>query len=344
MKPNKKPKKILVIRNDKIGDFMLAWPSFALLKKQYPDAEITALVPEYTADLARLCKWIDHVLIDERKNSFISDIIHLKNNIRINKFDVSISLFSETRTSLALWLAGIEERIGPATKIAQLFLNRRLQQKRSQSAKPEYEYNLDLIKYYIDLNHDKPLTTPLPPYLRFDADEIATLRNEITSAYNISDDRKLVILHPGTGGSAINLSTEQYAELARRLPISSKIYFIITAGPGELSQASALSEKLQGIEHGIHESKTGIINFCKYINAADLFISGSTGPLHIAGALNVPTVAFYPSKRSATALRWQTTNISSKQLAITDTSEQPRGDFTIDFIYTARLITEKFLY
>ena len=47
-------KKILVIRNDKIGDFMLAWPSFAMLKESMPDCHITALVPNYTVQLAQL--------------------------------------------------------------------------------------------------------------------------------------------------------------------------------------------------------------------------------------------------------------------------------------------------
>ncbi|MCK5667388.1 MAG: hypothetical protein KAI17_28065, partial [Thiotrichaceae bacterium] len=48
---------------------------------------------------------------------------------------------------------------------------------------------------------------------------------------------------------------------------------------------------------------------------SDLFISGSTGPLHIAGALNIPTVAFYSARRSATALRWQTLNQGNRRLA-----------------------------
>ena len=46
--------RILVVRNDKIGDFMLAWPSFAMLKASC-DCHITALVPSYTAPLAELC-------------------------------------------------------------------------------------------------------------------------------------------------------------------------------------------------------------------------------------------------------------------------------------------------
>ena len=46
-----------------------------------------------------------------------------------------------------------------------------------------------------------------------------------------------------------------------------------------------------------------------------MFIAGSTGPLHIAAAIDVPTVGFFPSKRSATPLRWQPINTRGNHLA-----------------------------
>ena len=51
--------KLLVIRNDKLGDFILAWPAFALLKQSAPHLRLSALVPQYTAPLARFCPYID---------------------------------------------------------------------------------------------------------------------------------------------------------------------------------------------------------------------------------------------------------------------------------------------
>ena len=57
-------KRLLVVRNDKIGDFMLAWPAFAMLKASLPQARICALVPAYTAPLAGICPWIDEVIVD----------------------------------------------------------------------------------------------------------------------------------------------------------------------------------------------------------------------------------------------------------------------------------------
>ena len=57
-------RKILVVRNDKIGDFVLAWPTLAMLKASLPDVRIGVLVPAYTAPLADLCAWVDDVFID----------------------------------------------------------------------------------------------------------------------------------------------------------------------------------------------------------------------------------------------------------------------------------------
>ena len=46
--------KILVIRNDKLGDFVQAFPAFAMLKASNPELKLTALVPAYTAPLAQI--------------------------------------------------------------------------------------------------------------------------------------------------------------------------------------------------------------------------------------------------------------------------------------------------
>lgn len=336
--------KILVIRNDKIGDFMLAWPALSLLKRRYPDAEITALVPGYTAPLAEQCEWIDEVLLDDEKGSSIRDVFSLASRIRKHQFDVSISLFSQTRTSLAVYLAGISRRFGPATKIAQVFLNNRLRQKRSQSEKPEYEYNIDLVEYFIGKNSDSHGSPSTPPYLRFDTDEIAAIKAGYLDSHFISEDHRLIFIHPGTGGSAINLSLEQYAELARTISQQGNIYIVITAGPGELDIAETLSGMISHTEHHVHHSTGSIIDFSKLIDISDVFISGSTGPLHIAGALDRCTVAFYPARRSATALRWQTINSEEKRLHFSPEKFTGQNDMQqIDVSKAAVQIIDRFL-
>ena len=338
-----KGKKILMIRNDKIGDFMLAWPAFCLLKQQYPDSEVTALVPDYTAPLAEYCEWIDNVLIDEKQKSVFSDIFKLSKKISRNEFDVSISLFSEARTSLALALAKVKTRIGPATKFAQVFLNKTLKQKRSQSLKPESEYNLDLVEYYFENEGNLPVTLQEPPFLVFDQTEIRALRKSVIEKYSVPEGSKLIILHPGSGGSSVNLSVQQYAELALAIGKSSLVYFIITAGPGEIQQARKLSKHIENTKHHIYESTSGIIEFSKFLNICDIFISGSTGPLHISGALDIRTVAFYSARKSATALRWRTLNSENHRLCFSPAQYTDETDMQkIDMLHSAKIISKSY--
>jgi len=65
------------------------------------------------------------------------------------------------------------------------------------------------------------------------------------------------------------------------------------------------------------------------INVSDVFMSGSTGPLHVAGALNKKTIAFYPNKKSSTSLRWETINSFNKRFSLTDLNKS-RKYITID--------------
>lgn len=327
----KSQRRILVIRNDKLGDFMLAWPAFALLKKKYPDCRITALVPEYTRPMAEICPWIDDVLIDKKENSTLANAKQLACQLREQQFDVSISLFSEFRVALALWLARIPVRVAPATKLAQVFYTHRLKQRRSRSEKPEFEYNRDLVKYYITINKDQPVTPQEPPFLSFDKEAIDRIRKDYYREHNIDENSRLVIIHPGSGGSAVNLTLYQYAELAKLISNELNIHIIITAGPNEHGHASDLSNMLANIPHSVYHSTCGIVEFSRFISICNLFISGSTGTLHIAGALNVPTAAFYPARRSATSLRWQTLNSENNRIAFMPTTDKDnRGMMQFD--------------
>ena len=56
---------ILVVRNDKIGDFILILPALSWLKKNIPNCRITCIVSEKVLDLANQCEHIDSVIIDK---------------------------------------------------------------------------------------------------------------------------------------------------------------------------------------------------------------------------------------------------------------------------------------
>lgn len=321
-------KRILVVRNDKLGDFMLAYPAFALLKQSLPEAEVHALVPSYTREMAEVCPWIDHIITDPGQVQGTAGLLQLVKQLRARKMDSVITLFSTTRIGIAVYTAGIPLRLAPATKAAQLFYNHRLPQRRSRSEKPEYVYNLDLVRHYLQLQHCPAADNIHAPYLVFGQQEVAELKYAFCAANNLGGQLPMVFVHPGSGGSANNLSIEQYAQLVSKLAANNEVNIVISAGPDELVQAQRLVSRANVNNSAIYHSQEGLKRFAQHIQFADVFISGSTGPLHIAGALNTPTAAFYPRRRSATSLRWQTLNTPDKRLAFSPPDDAEESDMS----------------
>jgi len=145
---------ILITRHDKIGDFVLTLPTYQVAKNQIPNSKIIALVSKVNYELASSMDFIDDVIL------YDEDLFTLVKRIREKDIDVSISAFTDTKLAFALLLAGVRKRYAPATKIAQIFSNNRVKQRRSQVKMTEAEYNLDLLKAFysdLDLKYDKPL-------------------------------------------------------------------------------------------------------------------------------------------------------------------------------------------
>jgi len=330
------PERILVIRNDRLGDFMLAWPAFNVLKKIFPQARILALVPEYTQPAAELCPWIDEIIIDPASTGMKS-ALRLAKNIRSYRPDAAICFYSRPRTALALLLSGVRQRFAPASRIDQIFYNHRLRQRRSESSKPEYEYNIDLANFMGSIYGVSPVTADSPPYLKLDQATLISNRRNFIVGHHLAETSKLIFVHCGSGGSAINLGIEQYAQLVRQLSENKNLFFVLTAGPGEYAQAKALSDRIQDCRHTILHSQQGLGAFIYNLAIADLLICGSTGVLHLAGALDTPTAAFYPARRSATALRWQTLNSNRRRLAFSANGNEME---TIDINHAALEISQ----
>ncbi|WP_204319013.1 glycosyltransferase family 9 protein [Pelistega ratti] len=288
---------------------MLAWPAFALLKQSAPDWHLTALVPAYTAPLAKICPYIDEVIIDTK------DKVEMLKIINIAQFDAVINFFSNTYNASLMFKARIPFRMAPATKIIQFLYNHRVVQRRSQSAKPEFVYNMDLARAFLEKQNIAP-KEPKSPYLQFSPDVISQQKDKLSTSLRITQNLPWIFVHAGSGGSANNLTLEQYAHLITQIQKEIHCVVILSAGPAEIEKIKQLYTLLTHQKNiVIYDKNDGLTDFAQSLACASIFIAGSTGPLHICGALNIPTIGFYPSKRSATPLRWQPINEENRHLA-----------------------------
>lgn len=280
---------LLITRHDKIGDFVVTLPLFKAIKEQYPSTKLTALVSKVNFDFAQNIEFIDDVILFDKNN-----LSRIKQEIKSKKFDASISAYIDTAVGKLLFGSGIKKRIAPATKIAQLFFNQRVKQRRSQVKKREWEYNLDLGKAIfpdIKLEFSKPLLTV--HYLPFTKE-------------------KKVIFHPGFGGSSDgNLTLDDYINLARSIK-NSEYEIVFSFGPDDETSKEYIQHHLD-FEATMFDSKVSLMEFTQYIANSMLFVSTSTGPMHLAGATNTQTFSFFGESLFASAKRWGTMSDEEKQ-------------------------------
>ena len=85
-------KKVLIVRTDSIGDFVIFSGILPYLRQLYKDAEITILLQEHIAEMAEHCPYIDKVVTIDRKK-FIGDTNYSEKIVRELKqqnYDVAI--------------------------------------------------------------------------------------------------------------------------------------------------------------------------------------------------------------------------------------------------------------
>ena len=286
--------KILAVRTDKLGDFITALPAIYALKKYDKNNHITVLVAPLNEELAKACDFIDEVVVDDGKSS----LFELAKKLKKLNIDASITLFSNTRVAVAQFLAGIKVRIAPATKIAQIFYNRRIKQRRSEVTMAEFEYNLELTKALfndIDFTYPKPL-------LKFD--DAKDIYEKFCQENSIT--KEVIAFHVGFGGSSdANWSLDEYEILIREVLKQNKYQVVLTFGPDEEHLAKEMQERLRGEDVIFYISREGIVSFAKLIANFRLFVSTSTGTYHLASLVGCPTLTFFADSLFASAARWK---------------------------------------
>lgn len=283
-------KRILICRDDKVGDLIVSLPVVETLRKSFPDSYLGMLVNRRAAELVKNHPALDEVIIDD---SAEMGLWKLAERIRRSRFQTALMLFPSVRASFACLLAGIPSRIGPASKITQLTFTRRLKQHRSQCLKHEAEYNLELaacLGAVLTLDYSLPV------------DQEAESLAEAFWKNNRLASRTVIAVHPGSGGSSLNWSLERYDRLIGRLKTDTDMEVLVTWGTEE--EKSALTAlKSPFLEYS--RDKYGIMELAALYKRCAVMISGNTGPMHLAAAVGTPTVPLFSPVLVSCPTRWR---------------------------------------
>lgn len=304
-------KRILVSRTDKIGDLILSIPSFYMLKKMYPEAELVVLVRKYNYDIVQNLPYIDRIIkIDDYTKA------ELLEKIAYFKADVFIALYNDEFVAALARASKAKIKIGPLSKLNSIFTyNKGVLQKRSRSKKNEGEYNLDLVK---KLNPSK-----FNSCFVLNNELLLTDENKKVAELYFSENSikgKCLVVNPFIGGSAKNIKDEDYANILKRVKNEFKedLDIIIICHISDEQRAINIKKMIDEDNIHIFANGSSILNIASVINKADVYLGASTGPTHIAGALGRKIVAIYPNKKTQHPIRWGILGNSNVKYIIPD--------------------------
>ena len=287
-------KRILVIRNDRFGEFLLNLPVFARLKEAFPDSKITLIVKPQIEELARRIPVIDDVIIqDSLPARSIYQKFNLIKNLRNRHFDIVLVLNPSKEFNVCTFLAGIPVRVGYDRKLGFL-LNVKIKDEKSQGKRHEVDYNLDLLRAIgieTDINDAK-----FP--LDIEAEDLPQTKKISLGITN----EPLIAIHPWSSNKDKEWPLVKFRELILKIHSELGIKSAVIGGKEEEERSETLCRNTNCINL---TGKLNLVELGAFFKGCKLLVTNDSGPMHLAAVLQTPVVAIFRSMPpSINARRW----------------------------------------
>ncbi len=291
------PSRILVVRTDRLGDVILTLPVFNALRRRFPGAHLAILAGRYAGAIVEGYAPVDEILWYDEGGGRRVPFRAMRAILRSARFDAAVIVHPTLRLALLAFLARIPVRIGSGYRYYSFLFNRRVYAHRKTAERHELEYNMDLLA---PLGCDTAARKPLDVVL-----DIPRTARERASAIleEAGVAGKFVVIHPGSGGSARDWPVGNFSLLARRIVPGMNLRVVVTGTEAEFPLAEAVARAVS--PPGVNlAGKLGLKELAAVVEKASLFVSNSTGPLHVAVAVGTPVVGLFPRIRVMGPGRW----------------------------------------
>jgi len=265
----KNANKILLVRVDRIGDLILSTPAIRAVRSKYPGAEIHLLATEYTKDIVANNPNIDKVLI------------YQKDKIECD-YDLAFALNPDLRHNYLAFKSGAKYRVGYFPSYGSFFMTHKLKNDRAERIRHELESDLELVGVMGCKTEDKKLEISLSEAGEKYVDKYFEI--------NFSKGDVIAVIHPGARQEYIRWGKDKFVEIADKLmEMNIKVIFV-----GGREEEELVTEIILQMHSKPHSALgLNLIQLISLIKRCSLFVGNSSGPMHIASALNIPVVAVF---------------------------------------------------
>lgn|GEM_PF-174441 len=286
-----KQKRILIVRQDRIGDVVLSTHIPREIKKKWDKSFVAVLVSNYTKDVYLNNPYVDKIILyDDIAPAGFKNFFKKVKEIRSYKFNYALMLLPSERINYMLFLAGIIHRVGVGQKFYQFItFAKGVSRHKYIPLRHEADYCMDLARRIgIKTNN----ITPEIFLTDEEQNKIIKIRSRAKE-----NGKYLIGINTTSKNSAPNLPPEVYLNLINRLKKNESYQVVVTD-----YEVPEILTDIDGVEYPNDRLalRRSIIN----IASLDCLISSSTGPMHIAAAFGVYTISVFCSLNACSPELW----------------------------------------
>jgi heptosyltransferase-2 len=274
--------KILLRGPNWVGDAVLAIPAMKAVRAKFPEAEITLLVRPWVAGVFTGAPFVDRVWA-EPKPAGLGDWVRLARGVREKRFDLALLFPNSFESAAMMFLGRVPQRIGYATDHRSWLLTQSI---RPGGKKHQVDYYLDIARA-ISAEANPPSIE-----IKATAEEKKQARRLLAST-GIESGRRFMVMNPGAAyGSAKRWGEDRFAEAGDALAAEFGFDVVIIGSEVERSIAETIQERMRN-RVAVLNGKTSLETLIGVIAESSLVVTNDSGPMHIAAAVGVPTVAIF---------------------------------------------------
>jgi heptosyltransferase-2 len=283
---------ILIRGTNWIGDAILTLPAMASIRATYPHAHIAVLVKSWVADIYKLFSDVNEIIIYENKYDTPAGVFRLASQLKKRNFDAAILLQNAIEAAIIAFVARIPLRAGYDSDARGLLLTHSVKRTKEIRKVHQIDYYLEMVKALGCVSVDSEM--------RLEARINLQNARNIVQKYIPDTNKAIIGIAPGaTYGPAKRWLPERFAAVADKLSDSFPMQGIVLGGKADLETAEEVRDAARTKLINL-AGKTNLREAIHLISQCHLFISNDSGLMHIAGALNIPTVAIFGSTNPIT--------------------------------------------
>jgi lipopolysaccharide heptosyltransferase II len=282
-------RRVLLLRLERIGDLLMVRDAIADARAAWPDAEIDLVVGSWNAQVAALMPSVSRIetldvpwLARGAAGDGWGRLIARARDWKTRDYDVAVNFEPDIRSNALLWLSGARRRVGYTSGGGGAFLTH------AYAYAPQ-DHVATNARALIASASEQPIShLAAPSLLRIPEASRQHARERLARAR-----RPFVGVHASGGRASKQWHLDRFAETARSIAEQTRGTIVLTGGPDDRGLVDRVRAPLTDLEVIDACGTSDLPDLAALLESLDVFLTGDTGPMHLAAAVGTPVVALF---------------------------------------------------